>query len=143
MAKGDAVKKRIAKDKIAFLAILETNAGIIATACRAAKISRFTFYNWYNEDEDFAVKVDDVKERQKDFCESMIFKRIKAGSDKMIIFYASCQMRDRGYTSRCEITGKDGSELIKPAQVDVSKLTPEQRQALLLIGEDALNNEKD
>ena len=136
------VLERIVADKERFLEILGQNSGIIAATCRSAKISRFTFYKWYKDDEEFAEKADDVKEQQKDFCEAMIFKKIKEGSDRMIIFYASCQMKDRGYSVRHEITGKDGEDLIKLPEGDLSKLSTVQRNALLVLGENTLNEEK-
>ena len=65
---------------------------------------------------------------------------MKEGDTTMIIFYAKTQMKDRGYTERQEITGKDGASLINPtAEVDLSKLTEEQRNVLLSIGLDVLN----
>lgn len=145
MAKKETVSERIARDKVAFLEILLKNSGVVAAACRAANIARVTYYKWYEEDEDFAVKADDVKEQQKDYCEGMIFRRIKDGSDRMIIFYAQTQMKDRGYghSNRYEITGADGADLMKPPEIDITKLTPEERLTLLRLGESALDGEKD
>lgn len=137
------IQERIAEDKASLLEALSNSSGIISSACKAAGISRVTFYEWYNNDEEFAEKVDDVKELQKDFCEALILKKMKEGDTTMIIFYAKTQMKDRGYSERKEITGANGAELIKPVEYDLSKLTPEQRDVLLKIGETALNEEKD
>jgi len=141
MAK-DKVQERIAKDKEDLLKALAENSGIISAACRAANISRHTFYRWYDEDEDFAEKVDDVKEMQKDFCEALILKKMKEGDTTMIIFYAKTQMKDRGYTERKELTGKNGEDLIPP-EIDLNKLTPEQREVLLSLGDQLLNEKED
>ena len=120
------VLDRIAKDKKAFLEILKNNGGIVAGACRSANIARVTYYKWHDEDKEFAEKADDVKEQQKDYCEGMIFQRIRAGSDRMIIFYAQTQMRDRGYGNKQEITGADGADLIKSVEIDLSELSTEE-----------------
>lgn len=143
MATNDTVSKRIAEDKEAVLEALNKSSGIVASACKAANISRFTFYKWYNEDEDFREKVDDVRELQKDFAEALILKKMKEGDTTMIIFYAKTQMKDRGYSERVEHTGANGEPLLRAAEIDISKLTEEQRKVLLSIGEQALNDKED
>jgi hypothetical protein len=143
VAINDTVAKRIAEDKEAVLEALNKSSGIVASACKAANISRFTFYKWYNEDEDFREKVDDVRELQKDFAEALILKKMKEGDTTMIIFYAKTQMKDRGYSERVEHTGANGEPLLRAAEIDISKLTEEQRKVLLSIGEQALNDKED
>lgn len=133
------MSEKIAKEKADLLAALAANSGIVASACRAANVSRMTYYRYYNEDPDFKEKADDVKELQKDFAESLILKKMKEGDTTMIIFYAKTQMKDRGYVERKELVGKDGEDLVRKQEVDLSKLTEEQRAALLSIGLDVLN----
>lgn len=133
------MSEKIAKEKADLLAALAANSGIVASACRAANVSRMTYYRYYNEDPDFKEKADDVKELQKDFAESLILKKMKEGDTTMIIFYAKTQMKDRGYVERRELVGKDGEDLVRKQEVDLSKLTDEQRAALLSIGLDVLN----
>ncbi len=133
------MSEKIAKEKADLLAALAANSGIVASACRAANVSRMTYYRYYNEDPDFKEKADDVKELQKDFAESLILKKMKEGDTTMIIFYAKTQMKDRGYVERRELVGKDGEDLVHKQEVDLSKLTEEQRAALLSIGLDVLN----
>ena len=67
---------------------------------------------------------------------------MKEGDTTMIIFYAKTQMKNRGYTERSEITGKDGNDLIKSSEIDLSKLTDEQREVLLGIGLDIINKKE-
>lgn len=133
------MSEKIAKEKADLLAALAANSGIVASACRAANVSRMTYYRYYNEDPDFKEKADDVKELQKDFAESLILKKMKEGDTTMIIFYAKTQMKDRGYVERKELVGKDGEDLVRKQEVDLSKLTEEQRAALFSIGLDVLN----
>lgn len=134
---SNTIEKRITKQKKQFLEILGQNAGIVSASCRAANISRFTFYKWYNEDPEFAEKADDIKEMQKDLCEAMIIKKMKDGDPTMLIFYAKTQMKDRGYSERIETTGKNGEPLIPQQEIDISKLTVEEKQALLRVAEQA------
>lgn len=135
------IEKRIEKGKEEVLKALNSNMGIVAGACRKAGISRYTFYKWYNEDELFAEKCDDVKELQKDFAEALILKKMKDGDTTMLIFYAKTQMKDRGYNERQEITGADGAPLMEK-QIDISKLSDEQVELLLSIGETVLNEKE-
>lgn len=128
------------KGKEEVLRQLNNNSGIVASACKAAGISRYTFYEWKKNDPEFAEKVEDIIELQKDFCEALILKKMKEGDTTMIIFYAKTKMKDRGFVERQEVTGADGNALVQPQSVDFSKLTEEQRAALLTIGEQVLND---
>lgn len=131
--------ERVIREKKDLLDALSKNSGIVASACRACNISRMTYYRYYREDPDFKEKADDVKELLKDFAENLILKKMREGDTTMIIFYAKTQMKDRGYTERSEITGKDGKDLMGGSGIDLSKLTDEQREVLLSIGLDYIN----
>lgn len=137
------IDKRVAKEKEDLLAALAQTSGIVSSACKAANVSRMTYYRYYKEDPAFREKADDIKELQKDFAESLILKKMKEGDTTMIIFYAKTQMKDRGYTERREITGKDGEDLIRSKEIDISKLTPEQREVLLSIGLGIINKKEE
>lgn len=136
------IDERVAQEKADLLQALANTSGIVSSACKAANVSRMTYYRWYNEDPDFREKADDIKELQKDFAESLILKKMKEGDTTMIIFYAKTQMKDRGYTERKEITGKDGEDLIKGKEIDITKLSEEERKLLLRLGQDILNNKE-
>ncbi len=136
------IDERVAQEKTDLLQALANTSGIVSSACKAANVSRMTYYRWYNEDPDFREKADDIKELQKDFAESLILKKMKEGDTTMIIFYAKTQMKDRGYTERKEITGKDGEDLIRTKEIDITKLTEEERKLLLRIGQDIINNKE-
>lgn len=136
------IDERVAQEKADLLQALANTSGIVSSACKAANVSRMTYYRWYNEDSDFREKADDIKELQKDFAESLILKKMKEGDTTMIIFYAKTQMKDRGYTERKEITGKDGEDLIKGKEIDITKLSDEERKLLLRLGQDILNNKE-
>ena len=130
-------KTAVSKEK--FLEQLEKSFGLVATTCRKVGISRSTYYKWRKDDSQFADKADEVKELQKDAAEALILKKMKDGDTAMLIFYAKTQMKDRGYVERTEVVGKDGADL-SVRQYDLSKLTDAQRQVLLSIGRDILDN---
>lgn len=136
------IEERVKKEKGAFIEALNGAKGIVRPACRLTGVSPSTFYRWYNEDPDFRDKVDDVKELQKDFAEALILKKIEDGDTSMLIFYAKTQMKDRGYTERKEIVGKDGESLVPKQKIDLDKLTEEQRELLLSIGTEIINRKE-
>ena len=136
------IEERVRKEKEAFLAALDGTKGIVRPACRLTGVSASTYYRWYNEDPDFRDKVDDVKELQKDFAEALILKKIEDGDTSMLIFYAKTQMKDRGYTERRELVGKDGESLVPKQKIDLEQLTEEQREVLLSIGLDLINKKE-
>lgn len=136
------IEERVRKEKEGFLVALDGTKGIVRPACRVTGVSPATFYRWYNEDPEFKEKVDDVKELQKDFCEALILKKMKDGDTTMLIFYAKTQMKDRGYTERRELVGKDGESLVPKQKIDLDQLTEEQREVLLSIGLDLINKKE-
>lgn len=140
MSKNKSVQDRVEKGKDEVLARLSEMSGIVASACKAAGISRYTFYEWKKTDPEFSEKVDDIMELQKDFAESLILKKMKEGDTTMIIFYAKTKMKDRGYVERQEVTGADGKPLAQTQNIDFSKLSEEEREVLLSIGERVLND---
>lgn len=93
--------------KINFLKALNASMGIISDACRAAGISRQTFYNWQKKDEEFATKVHEVSESQKDFVEGKLLSNIKAGDTTSIIFYLKTKCKDRGYSEKMPIAKEE------------------------------------
>ena len=83
-----------------------------------------------------------MKELQKDFAESLILKKIEEEDTTMLIFYAKTQMKDRGYTTRTEVLGKDGESQVPKQKIDLGQLTEEQREVLLTIGLDLVNRKE-
>lgn len=92
----------MAKNKEKFLEVFEKALGNISVACRNFGIIRATFYDWYNNDADFRKKADEVKEVRKDFIESALDARIRAGDTAAIIFASKTQCKDRGYVEKTE-----------------------------------------
>ena len=133
------IRRRQAKRKKEFIEAFQKSLALVASTCRKVGISTVTFYNWYNEDSNFAEKIDEIRELAKDAVESKIYKKIDEGDTTMLIFYAKTKMKDRGYVERQEVTGADGKNLIEQQATDLSTLTEEQRKILLSIGQDVLD----
>ena len=99
MAKHNA---KVYKEQL--LIALEKNLGIVTAACKEVGISRDSYYDYYNKDEEFRRKVDDINEIAIDFTESQLFKKIKQGSERSILFFMKYKGRKRGYTDSVDIT---------------------------------------
>lgn len=95
--------KKTQQNKKKLLKAMEKTFGVVAAACRLAKISRKTFYNYYNTDSKFKEECDECLEIAKDFVESKIYKAIQNDKERMIIYYASTKMKDRGYAKNIEV----------------------------------------
>lgn len=106
LTKLDMQKKQL-------LEALEKSLGIVTTACKEVDISRQTFYNWYNSDEDFKKSVDDLHNVALDFAENALLTRIKEKSDTAIIFYLKTQGKKRGYIEKTEIDHTSGGEKLQ------------------------------
>lgn len=101
MNKSEHIKKGL-------LDALEKSLGVVTTACKQVGIGRTTFYNYYNEDKDFAKKVDEIENVALDFAESQLHKQIQDGSTAATIFLLKTRGKKRGYVERQEITGAEG-----------------------------------
>ena len=86
--------------KETFIGNLKVAGGIICVACESTGISRSTYYNWYNRDESFRRKVEEVMEAQIDYVESKLMNLINAGDTTATIFYLKSKGKNRGWHER-------------------------------------------
>lgn len=89
--------------KEAFVKAYRETLGVIKYACEQVNISRRTFYNWLEADEEFRQAVEDVNEESVDFAENALKKKIREGDTTSIIFYLKTKGKKRGYIERTEI----------------------------------------
>lgn len=92
-------KNRNPKD---FLILLEKNLGMITTTCKEYGISRECYYKWIKNTKGFKEAVDDIFESLKDMGESALYRKIKEGDIKAIIFFNETKNKDRGYVKSSE-----------------------------------------
>ena len=97
------MKQRPLYYKKKLLEALERHLGLVTPACREVGISRDTYYRYYNEDEDFRKKVDEINEITLDFAENQLFRKIREGSERSILFYMKYKARKRGYNDELNI----------------------------------------
>ncbi len=80
----------------------QPSAGNMMLIAQRLGCSRSAVYNYLKRWKAVANAVHEQRELTKDMVENQILKRIMAGSDTMMIFYAKTQMKDRGYVERIE-----------------------------------------
>ena len=111
MDKTDTIKRNV-------LDSLEKSLGVVTTAVKKAGIARSTFYEWLNNDPNFAKEVADIQNVALDFAESQLHKQIGEGSTSATIFYLKTKGKKRGYIERQEITGAEGERLFQVKIID-------------------------
>jgi hypothetical protein len=105
----DATKKR------ALAAYREL--GVIAYACEAAGICRQTWYNWLEDDPDFAKKARDAEEDAIDALEAEAFRRGRDKSDLLLMFTLKAKRPEYRDKQQLDITATLQQE-IPPAQLE-------------------------
>ena len=99
---GDKRYNRFDKKKKTLLLALEKHLGVVSYACKDVGIDRATYYNWFNKDEEFKKRVEEINEGTVDFVESKLHKKIDEGDTTAIIFYLKTKAKSRGYVERTE-----------------------------------------
>ena len=94
---------------------LTQSLGVVTTACKKAKVSRQTFYNWIDNDPAFKKEVDDITEIALDFAESKLHELISENNVPAILFYLKTKGRKRGFIEKniTEVQGNIESKLIE------------------------------
>ena len=100
------------KDKDTFLKAFKLNNCNISKSCEAANISRQTFYNWKEDDDDFRQEVVACEEALLDLAESKLMENINKGATPELIFYLKTKGKKRGYIERTETDISSGGEKI-------------------------------
>jgi hypothetical protein len=98
------------------LEALERTLGLITPACKECGLSRGIFYKYLRDDPEFKKAVDEIHEITLDFVEAQLFKQIKNGSERSILFYMKYRGRSRGYNETLNIDAniKIEQPLLKP-----------------------------
>lgn len=121
MAKKTAAKtkKRVEDKKALFLKAFTQSRGIIAPACRAVSMTRQLYYKWLEDDPAFAETVEAIRQEQIDTVESALLNKIEDGDTTAVIFYLKTKGKERGYSERTELTGRDGKDLIPDIRIEI------------------------
>jgi hypothetical protein len=94
-------RTQINKDRI--LKALEASLVVVTTALKKTELSRTNFYKWLKEDEEFAKKVEEIENLQKDFIKSMYYECVKDKIPSVVIHAAKTRL-GWNETNRLDIT---------------------------------------
>lgn len=116
MGKSEKNIDKIDNNKKLLLEALQKNLGNITLACKACGIeSRQTFYNYLQNDPEFAKAVEAVNESALDFAEGKLMQLINNGDTTATIFFLKTKGKKRGYIEKQEIeVGK-----LEPPKINV------------------------
>jgi len=93
--------------KSIFLMVLKEMDGNITRACEAAGISRQSYYNWFNDDDEFQTSVKmvqlNVTDEMLDEAESVVKFAVKRGDREVAKWVLSRLGKHRGYGAKVEI----------------------------------------
>ena len=104
--------------KDAVIQALEKSLGVVTTACKQVGLGRSTFYEWLQNDPEFAKEVAEIQNVALDYAESHLHKQIGKGSTSATIFYLKTKGKNRGYIERQETTGAEGERLFQVKIID-------------------------
>jgi hypothetical protein len=95
-----------------FVIALVANRGNVTKACDQIMISRQTYHNWIERDEDFADRVkacaDDIRQTIADAMEDVIVdSAVNKGWTQDARWWLSKKAKDRGYGDKMDITVQD------------------------------------
>ena len=97
-------RTKINKERL--LEALESSLGVITTALKSCGLSRTNFYKWLKEDQDFAKKVEEIENIQKDFIKSKYYECVKDKIPSVVIHAAKTRL-GWNETNRLDITSGD------------------------------------
>ena len=82
-------------------------------------MTRQSYYNWMENDPAFAEEVEAIRQEQIDTVESALLNKIEGGDTTAVIFYLKTKGKERGYSERTELTGRDGKDLIPDIRIEI------------------------
>jgi len=85
------------------IAALKQGDGYVSQAAQILGCSTVTVYAYAKRHKTVMATWNDIKEKRHDFVENAMFKRIKEGSDTMMIWYSKTQMKERGYVEKQQL----------------------------------------
>jgi len=106
--------------------------GNLTQAAVSLKVDRTSLYNFIERNPELNDVRTLAREQLLDVAEGRLAQHIEGGDIRAITFYLKTQGKDRGYTERQEITGKDGAAIEARVSADeLRELSAAQLQARL------------
>lgn len=99
---------------------LAANEGRVAIAAEELGCQAQTIYNYRDRYPTIEQFIQHKREKRLDLAENSLWDLVLAGNLGAVIFFLKTQGKDRGYTERQELTGKDGGPIVTKAYTVVS-----------------------
>ena len=112
-------KKAIENRKQQILDLYSKKACNVSAVCSVVGITRKTFYDYINSDEEFKELIEEAREALLDNAESILQKKILSEDTTSLIFFLKTRGKSRGYTERTEI-----EDLTKREPIEVNIVRP-------------------
>ena len=87
--------------------------GNVSMVARHFKMSRQTLYKYINAHPSVMAALEEARETMIDNVESALYSAALAGEGWAVCFFLKTQGKRRGYVERTELTGLDGTPLVK------------------------------
>lgn len=124
------------KEQSDFLIALEKAIGITQAALENTGVSRPKFLLWYNTNEEFANRVNQIQDKQIDFVESKLLERINKGDTTAITFYLKTKGKERGYTDKAQ------NEVEREVIININALQSPPKQEIVDVPMIEIKNEE-
>jgi hypothetical protein len=125
--------------KATFLEVLESNKGLLNSACKESRTPLTQYQSWMRTDINFVEAVNQIKESVVDDVEASLIKQAKDGDSNAIKYFLDAKAKERGY-------GKSNGETVDQSnELDLSLLTYTEQETLhklLLKAQSAKTNQQ-
>lgn len=128
VSKAQTEKKRIVQRKQDFLVAFKNKLGNVSLAATAVGITRACFYQWYNDDQNFAEEVESIRESHLDFAESKLLQKISEGDTTCLIFFLKTKGGPRGWTEKYALE-HSGASNIAGINITIYRTNPNDPEA--------------
>lgn len=136
------MSRRYTKEqKKEYLEILQKHNGMVLYASMEYGINRDTHYAWMNSDPWFKKEVEDIEKSSVEFVENQLYKLIKEGNEKAIIFYLKTKGKKYGYSTNLNLEIKSDVIEFKFQNAELGGNTPQTPLLPLDIDEDDIDND--
>jgi hypothetical protein len=112
---------------------IRASGAVIATAAKKVGMSRSALFHRIARTPKLIAVVEEVRESVLDLAESSLIRAITQGAPWATCFYLKCQGKNRGYSERSEVTGRDGT----PVGVSAFEQMSDEQLRRIAYGHDA------
>jgi hypothetical protein len=113
------LEAKIERRKERMLEALEKTRGVVEHACKMSGVSRYSYYQYLKNDEEFRQRVEYIEEANLDFAESKLFEHIESGNPIVLMFYLKTKGKKRGYVEAQHIDHTSKGEKIEVSHMTI------------------------